>query len=227
MKSYSRKGHLTLVPTSSSVLALPASEEAGPMVRTTSVSAEAASTSSHGRPVFPSRCCPQSPRLPLLSTPPSTTTLALVAPVVPSPPPFPVRSTLPSLQAVWPHLLLLAHVTSRSHVSSHSHSPSAEDMSERSPGCITTDSYPRELEADETHQPLWLASLPPLPRECAPWLYTVRRQGAYPRLGQPPPTRDVRHRQEDGSTSHAGEEPYMAGSLMGAATSDSMPCGVD
>jgi hypothetical protein len=51
-------------------------------------------------------------------------------------------------------------------------------MSERSLGCITTDSRPREPEADETRQPLWLASLSPLPRECAPWLDTVRHQGA-------------------------------------------------
>jgi hypothetical protein len=50
MKSYSRKGRLALVLASSSVLALPTSEEARPMVRPASVSTEALSTSSLRRP---------------------------------------------------------------------------------------------------------------------------------------------------------------------------------
>ena len=108
MKRYSRKGHPALVPIFSSVLALPASEEAGPMVRPASVSAEVVSTCSHGRLVFPSCSHPPSPRLPLLSPSPSTTTLAPVASVVPSPPPLPVRSTSPHcrlhglLYSFWP-----------------------------------------------------------------------------------------------------------------------------
>jgi hypothetical protein len=95
MKSYLRKGRSAPVPASSSVLALPTSEEAGPMVRPALVSAEVVSTSSHGRLVFPSCSHPPSPRLPLLSLLPSTTTLAPAAPVVPSPLPLPVRSTSP------------------------------------------------------------------------------------------------------------------------------------
>ena len=87
-KRYSRKGHLALVPASSSVLALPASKEAGLMVRPALMSVKAVSMSSHGRPVFPSCSCPPSPRLPLLSPSPSTTMLAPPAPVVPSPPPL-------------------------------------------------------------------------------------------------------------------------------------------
>jgi hypothetical protein len=140
MKSYSRKDHTAPVPTSSSVSALPTLEEVGPMVRPTSMSMKVASTSSHGRPVFLSHCRSPSPRLPLLSQSPSMMTLALVAPVVPSPPPLPVRSTSPSSQATWPPLFLLAHITSGSHVSSCSRSSFVEDMFKRSTRCITMDS---------------------------------------------------------------------------------------
>jgi hypothetical protein len=130
MKSYLRKGQPAPIPTSSSVLALLASEEARTMVRPASVSTEVVSTSSRGRPMFPSRSHPPSPRLPLLSLSPSTTMLALAAPVVPSPLPLPVHSTSPSSQVVWPPLFLVPHVVSESHVSSHSRSTSTEDMSE-------------------------------------------------------------------------------------------------
>jgi len=95
MNNYLRKGRLALVPISSSVLAVHASEEAGPMLCPTLVSVEAASTFSHGRPVFSLRSHPPSPRLPLLSLSPLTTMLAPAAPVVPSPLPLPVRSSSP------------------------------------------------------------------------------------------------------------------------------------
>ena len=88
MKRYSMKDRPASVPTSSSVLALPALEEVGLMVRPASVSVEAALMSSHKRPVFSSCSCLPSPRLPLLSSLPSTMTLAPPAPVVPSPLPF-------------------------------------------------------------------------------------------------------------------------------------------
>jgi hypothetical protein len=70
-------------------------------------------------------------------------------------------------------------------------------------------SRPREPEADDTSQPLWLAGVPPLPIECAPWLETVFGQEACPRLGQPLPTWDIRHRQEYCSESRASEEPGL------------------
>ena len=70
-------------------------------------------------------------------------------------------------------------------------------------------SHPREPEDDDTCQTLWLAGLPPLPRECAPWLDIVHHQGACPCLGQPPPTRDVHRRQEDYPASRASDEPGL------------------
>ena len=76
------------------------------------VSPEVALTSSHGRPVFPPCFRPPSPRLPLLSPSPSMMTLAPVAPVLPSPLPLQVLSTLPSSQAAWTPLFLLGHVAS-------------------------------------------------------------------------------------------------------------------
>ena len=153
MKRYSRKGRLALVPTSSSVLALPASKEVGPMVRPASVLAEAASMSNRGRLVFPSCSHPSSPRLPLLSPSPSTMTLAPTTLVVHSPLPLPVHSTLPSSQAMWTPLFLLAHVMSESHVSSPSRLASAEDMFERSSSCITMDSEDDHQHGYETPVP--------------------------------------------------------------------------
>ena len=90
MKRYSRKGHPALVLASSIVLALHASEETGPMVHPVLVSVEAASMSSHERPVFPSCSCLLSPRLPLLYLSSSTTMLVPAAPVVPLPLPLPL-----------------------------------------------------------------------------------------------------------------------------------------
>jgi hypothetical protein len=94
-KSYSRKGHLALLPFPSIVIALPTTEEAGPMVRPSSVSAEVELTSSCGRYVSPSCSRTPSPRLPLLSPLLLMTTLMALAAVVRSPPPLPVWSTSP------------------------------------------------------------------------------------------------------------------------------------
>jgi hypothetical protein len=83
MKCYLMKGRSAPVPATTSVLGLPALEEVGPMVCLALVSAEAVLTSSHRRPVFPSRSHSPSPRLPVLSPLPSMMTLAPAAPVVP------------------------------------------------------------------------------------------------------------------------------------------------